>query len=228
MANDGDADPGIVGERLRDHGYAFTECRREHPGAWPALDGHDLVLLLGSEWSVDWPHVAAEVGAELALVRTAHQRGVPLLGICFGHQAMCAALGGTVGRAREPEIGWHHVATDRPEVVAEGPWMQWHADVATAPAGAEEIARNDVGLQAWRLGRSLATQFHPEATESIVVRWASGSGVAELAAAGLDADELLAATRANVPIAGEHAAALVDHFVEVCAGGRLGPSHVNR
>jgi hypothetical protein len=54
VANTVDADPGFVGERFRHHGYAFDECLRETPSEWSDLAGHDLVVLLGSEWSVYW------------------------------------------------------------------------------------------------------------------------------------------------------------------------------
>lgn len=214
IANAGDADAGFVGDRFRHHGFAFTECHRERLGEWPALDGHDLVLLLGSEWSVYWPHVADEVAAETALIREVHRRGIPQFGICFGNQSMAAALGGTVERAREPEVGWYDVVTDRPDIVAEGPWLQWHYDVVTVPPGADELARSPVGPQAWRLGRSFATQFHPEATESMLSRWTTGGGADELARLGSTPEQLMAETRANTAVSREHADHLVDWFVE--------------
>ena len=158
IANQNDADAGYVGDRFRFHGYSFTECFREHPDEWPDLDGHDLVLLLGSEWSVYWPEIAHKVAAEASLIRAAHERGVPQFGICFGNQSMAHALGGTVERAREPEIGWYDVVSDVPDVIAEGPWLQWHYDVVTVPPAATELARSSVGPQAWQLGRQL---LHP-------------------------------------------------------------------
>ncbi|CAB4578646.1 unannotated protein [freshwater metagenome] len=214
IGNQNDLDPGFVGERFRMHGFAFSECFREHPGEWPSLEGHDLVLLLGSEWSVYWPEVADNVAAEAALIRDAHARGVPLFGICFGNQSMAHALGGTVERAREPEIGWYDVVSDVPEVVAEGPWLQWHYDVVTVPPGATELARSSVGPQAWQLGRSFCTQFHPEADESILLRWTAGVGVDELDRIGISADALMVETRANTPTSREHAERLVDWFLE--------------
>jgi GMP synthase-like glutamine amidotransferase len=214
IANAVDADAGFVGDRFRHHGFAFTECHRERPAEWPSLDGHDLVLLLGSEWSVYWPHVADEVAAETALVRETHRRGIPQFGICFGNQSMASALGGTVERAREPEIGWYDVVSDRPDVVAEGPWLQWHYDVVTVPPGADEIARSAVGPQAWQLGRSFATQFHPEATESMLARWTTGGGADELVRIGSTPEQLMAETRANTVASREHAECLVDWFLD--------------
>ena len=221
IANAADADAGFVGARLRHHGFAFTECHRERPGEWPELAGHDLVLLLGSEWSVYWPHVANNVAAEAELIRAAQRAGVPQFGICFGNQAMAHALGGTVERARTPEIGWYDVVTDEPGIVAPGPWLQWHSDVVTLPPGAEEMARSDVGPQAWRLGRSFCTQFHPEATESMLARWTSDGGD-ELASVGATSERLMEETRRNVEVSREQSDQLVDWFLERVAGIELG------
>jgi len=216
IGNQNDLDAGVIGERFRHHGYAFTECFRERPGDWPSLDGHDLVLLLGSEWSVYWPEVADSVAAESALIRTAHDRGVPQFGICFGNQSMAHALGGTVERARTPEIGWYDVVSDVPDVIAEGPWLQWHYDVVTVPPHATELARSAVGPQVWQLGRSFCTQFHPEVDESILLRWTQGPGAAELERLGSSSEQVMAETRANAPVSREHAERLVDWFLASC------------
>ena len=212
----GDADAGFVGQRFRRHGYAFSECARERPQEWPHLAGHDLVLLLGSEWSVYWPHVEASVAAEADLLRAASGRGVPIFAICFGSQVMAHALGGSAQRAATAEIGWYDVATDLPDVIAPGPWLQWHSDVVTLPPGATELARSTVGPQAWRVGRTLCTQFHPEANESMLARWTAGAA-AELTAIGTTAEELMDATRANVRDSRRHADRLVDWFLEEVA-----------
>ncbi|MFM2070236.1 MAG: hypothetical protein RLZZ623_499 [Actinomycetota bacterium] len=217
IANSVDADAGFVGDRFRHHGFAFTECHRERPDEWPTLDEVDLVLLLGSEWSVYWPEVAASVAAEVAVINEAQRRGVPQFGICFGNQSMAYALGGTVERAREPEVGWCDVVSDVPEIIAEGPWMQWHYDVVTVPSHAEELARSTVGPQAWRLARSFCTQFHPEANETMLARWTTGAGSDELIRLGLNAEEMMADTRANVVQSRENSDHLVDWFLSTIA-----------
>jgi GMP synthase-like glutamine amidotransferase len=219
IANAADTDSGFVGERFRYHGYSFTECQRENLGDWPNLEGYELVLTLGSEWSVYWPHVADSVAAEAASIRTVHGGGVPIFGICYGSQIMAHALGGTVERAREPEIGWYHVATDAPGAIAEGPWMQWHYDVVTLPGGAKEMARSTVGPQAWRMGRSFCTQFHPEANETMIRRWAnSDGGSAELLKYGVKSDQLIDESRRNVADSQPAAEHLVDWFVDRIVG----------
>jgi anthranilate synthase component 2 len=46
------------------------------------------------------PGTPADAGISIPLVRAAAQRGVPLLGVCLGHQAIGEAFGGRVVRAR--------------------------------------------------------------------------------------------------------------------------------
>ncbi len=218
VANSDDCDAGFSGERFRHHGYSFVECHRERPAGWLSLDAVDLVVLLGSEWSVYWTHLTDTVAAELALIREAQQREVPIYGICYGAQTIAAALGGTVERAREPEIGWYdNIESDLPEFIAPGPWMQWHSDSVTAPPGADELARSPLCVQAYRLGRTFATQFHPEVTEAMVTRWAT-DGAETLKARGSSADELRAETSRNVIESRPNAERMVDWFVERVVG----------
>ncbi|CAB4363001.1 unannotated protein [freshwater metagenome] len=214
IANANDADAGFVGERFRSHGYAFDECQREHPGEWSSLDDRDLVLLLGSDWSVYWPNVAANVAAEVAVIREAARLGVPVFGICFGTQVLAHALGGSVSKASTAEIGWMQIVSDLPHVIADGPWMQWHYDVVTVPPGATELACSAAGTQAWQMGRVFSTQFHPEATETMLRRWCSGDGADELIRVGLSIEELLAVSRSNVDLSRANSDRIVDWFLE--------------
>lgn len=214
IANAADADAGFVGERFRHHGFAFSECFREYPDEWPHLDGHDLVLMLGSDWSVYWSQVADSVAREAALIRAAQLRGVAQFGICFGSQTMAHALGGGVEKATTPEIGWYDIDSDVPDAIASGPWLQWHYDAVMAPPDAQVLARTAVGTQAWQLGRSFSTQFHPEATETMLARWTSGAGRAELEAFGSSVERLMEETRGHVTASREHADRLVDWYLD--------------
>lgn len=217
IANANDADAGFIGDRFREHGYSFDECHREHVDDWPQLDGHELVLLLGSEWSVYWPQVADQVQAEVALLQAAARRGVPVFGICFGSQVMAHAFGGEVFKAEITEIGWQDVETDIPDVIAPGPWMEWHYDVVRTPAHATELARTASGPQAWQLGRMFCTQFHPEVHEGIIRRWAVGFGEDELHRIGSSPAELIARTQEMVVHSRPNAERLVDWFCESIA-----------
>jgi GMP synthase-like glutamine amidotransferase len=205
-------DSGFVGLRLRQRGYAFVECVREDPEGWPGLDGIELVLTLGSEWNVYGAETAACVEAESTLVRQIVARDIPLLAICFGAQVLSHALGATVARNATPEIGWFDFPVAAP--VATGPWMEWHDDMFTEPEGFDVLARTDAGPQLIRGGRCLATQFHPEVTETMIASWLAAGGADQHRRYGGDPAQLMAATRANVERSRPNAAALVDWFLD--------------
>jgi len=224
IANSEDCAAGFSGERFRHHGYAFVECHRESPFDWPSLEGIDLVMVLGSEWSVYWNQVADKVAAELVLLKSAHARQIPIYGICYGAQSIAAALGGTVEPASEPEIGWYdNIASEIPPwngmpVIPEGPWMQWHSDAVVAvPPGAAELARSPIAIQAYRLGRTFATQFHPEVDEAMITRWAT-DGAGTLRGRGSSPEELRAETSRNVLESKPNAERIVDWYLEHVAG----------
>jgi GMP synthase-like glutamine amidotransferase len=217
IANDDDADLGVIGRLASEAGYRFEVLSREEPEGWPGLDGVDLVLSLGSEWSVYWDHVGASVAAEAALLAAAHEAAVPVLGICFGAQIVAHALGATVRRAPFAEIGWYEIDSSYPDVVAPGPWFEWHVDTFTVPAGATDLARSAVGPQAFRIGRTMAVQFHPEIEESILKRWVSGDTSA-LEAEGVVVDDLVATTRLHVDANAVRAAVLFSSFCRDVVG----------
>ena len=174
------------------------------------------MLTLGSEWNVYRQETAASVSAEADLVRQVVAAEVPLFAICFGAQVLAHACGGQVTPTPTPEIGWFDVDLDGTRGtsgVAAGPWVQWHYDVFTLPDGFEELARTTVGPQLIRSGRTLGTQFHPEATETMLRRWLGMGGAEQVRQHGGDPAELLALTRTNVERSQPNAAALVDWFL---------------
>ena len=112
---------GPVGEAFTDHGFdvqEFMVVPEEHfhePAvtvAFPDPLAFDAIVPMGAAWSVyDHDRIGTWIGDELDFLRRAHGAGVPVLGICFGGQALAAALGGMVVRAEVPEIGWTTVET---------------------------------------------------------------------------------------------------------------------
>ncbi len=213
LANRDDQDPGYVGDRLRELGYELETALREQPGAWPDPREHDLVLSLGSAWSVYWPEVAAAVHREQEVLERAAAAGMPVLGICFGSYTLAAALGGSVMPAPSVEVGWTSVCSADAELVPSGPWFQWHGDSWTPPPGARVLAHNDVCPQAFCCGSALGLQFHPEVTPSMVEQWAAADGETP-ARAGVDVAAVLDQTRAGIGEARARANALVDAFLE--------------
>jgi GMP synthase-like glutamine amidotransferase len=170
---------------------------------WPDPREADAVVALGSDRSV---HASPDawIAAQVEFLRAAHDAGVGVLGICFGAQALAAALGGTVRAAPQTEIGWIDVEGDDGY---GGRWFTWHEDVFDLPPGATELARAGSALQAFAMGASVGLQFHPEVTPAIVEGWLDGSP-----GAVADPDAMRAETAQTVATARERAFALMDRI----------------
>ncbi len=219
--------PGPVGAAFAARGFEVTEFNvvpEEHfaaPGIvveFPDPRDFDVLVPMGAPWAVyDDETIGAWIGAELEMLRTAHDTGVPVLGICFGGQALAAALGGSVFAAGDEEIGWYAVDTDEPDLVPAGPWFQWHSDRFDPPPGARVLARTALCPQAYVIGRSMGLQFHPELTGDQLAAWLDYGGRAYLEGVGADADALLAETRAVEAAAAGRTRDLVDAFLDQVA-----------
>ncbi len=140
-------------------------------GAMPSIEGRAFVACLGSKHSPLDREVPV-VAATIALIASAVEQDVPVLGLCYGGQVLADVLGGKIQAAPEAELGWHTIETDDPRRVPAGPWLEWHYVSFTLPPGSDELARSAVGLQAFASGLHLGTQFHPESTIEIVKQWA--------------------------------------------------------
>ena len=192
----GNGPAGLVADRLEHHGYElhpwFVSTAGNGNRIVPDATDFELIVPLGSAHSVyDVEQVGSWIDGELDVLRTAHDNGIPVFGICFGAQALCAALGGVVERSPEYEAGWVEVDTDDDSIVPSGPWFTWHGDRCILPDGASELARNEVAVQAFRHGNSAAVQFHPEVTRDIVQDWIAELDAAWFARKGIDTDAML-------------------------------------
>src|SRR6202008_4664564 len=139
---------GFIGDALQARGAELSVHLFPDDGPLPAPGGADHLVVLGGASSVNDPD--PWIAAELAWLRVADQAGVPVLGICFGAQALCAASGGRVERMPDKEVGWFTVTSADEDAVPAGPWLEFHEDRCLLPAGATVLARNDAAVQAFR------------------------------------------------------------------------------
>jgi para-aminobenzoate synthetase component 2 len=118
------------------------------------------------------PCTPAEAGCSLDLVRAARGR-VPLLGVCLGHQAVAAAVGGRVVRATSPVHGRtsevHHDGVNLfsgiPSPMTACRYHSLVVDAGSLPPGIAAIARDRDGTVmaiADNAHAVFGVQFHPE------------------------------------------------------------------
>jgi GMP synthase-like glutamine amidotransferase len=207
---------GLVAAAFEAHGAEFSVHMFPQDGPLPAVDGTDHVIVLGAISSVyddgparDW------IAAELDWLRRVDQAGVPVLGICFGAQALAAALGGGVEAAARKEVGWTVIDSADPGLIPPGPWLEFHGDRCILPPQASLLASNGVGPQAFRLGPHLAVQFHPEVDGAQLKLWLDAGGREEAIRAGHDPDKLLAETIAQEPASRDRADRLVAAAIRI-------------
>src|SRR5439155_18207725 len=184
--------PGLVTDWLEEQSARVEVLRIDEQEAEVNPRDYGLIVSLGSEFAAFDDHIPF-VGREAKLFHDAVGSDVPILGLCFGGQLLARVLGGRVFRSDQAEIGWLPVRTLDPELIAEGPWFQWHFDTFTAPPGAKVVAESEVGPQAFVAGRSLGLQFHPEVTPEIMAEWVRAYPH-ELSAEGVDPAGLLEET----------------------------------
>jgi GMP synthase-like glutamine amidotransferase len=205
-----DAPAGRLADWARRRRIALETVRVDQDAAYPDPRDPDFVVALGSGSTAtgdgpDW------VQGEIEWLRAADAAATPVLGICFGAQALAAALGGCVRRLAKPELGWVTIDTVDADRVPAGPWLSWHEDHFTLPPLAYELASNAFGVQAFCHCRHLAVQFHPEVTPRIVTDWTVNDH-GDLARAGTTLEALEAGTRRHAAAAAEAADRLFDGF----------------
>ena len=198
---------GFIAEAFEARGAELDVHLFPDDGPLPGFDGADHIVVLGAISSVNDPD--PWIAAELDWIRAADQAGLPVFGICFGAQALCAALGGRVEAMERKEIGWALVDSPDHDVIPAGPWLEFHNDRCLLPPAATVLARNDVAVQAFGIGPHLAVQFHPEVDGPQLKGWLDAGGDREAERLGVDPGQLLADTIREEPASRERADRLV-------------------
>lgn len=137
MESDGDYDR-MFRALLDGRGFAFEThavVDMEFPAGAGVADGW---LITGSRHGVyeDHPWIAPLE----RLIRDIAARGLPLIGVCFGHQIIAQALG---GRVEKFSGGWAVGRTGYETANGRLTLNAWHRDqIVTLPEGAEVLAGN--------------------------------------------------------------------------------------
>lgn len=157
----------MFADLLDGHGFTFKTwdvVDMDFPDDGSSADGW---IITGSKHGVYEDH--AFIPPLESLIRDIHDRGSPMVGICFGHQIIAQALGGTVQKF---DGGWA-VGHQTYDFANRGTTHlnAWHQDqVLQAPKGAKVLASNDFCANAALLygDRALTIQAHPEFGGTVV------------------------------------------------------------
>jgi GMP synthase-like glutamine amidotransferase len=179
-------EPGNFATWAQATGRPYEVVRVDRGERLPAsAAGFAGICSLGGNMSVndDLPWIREE----LALIRDADARRVPVIGHCLGGQLIARALGAPVRRAEHMELGWSRVDVvdpalarewlgHRPGDVGELEFFQWHGDAFDLPAGARRMLAGPLcANQAFVVQRDgfahLGMQFHSEMTPELVRQW---------------------------------------------------------
>jgi GMP synthase-like glutamine amidotransferase len=208
LQNEAVAPAALFEDWLRSRGIAARTVRVWEQGVPGDASEFAWVAALGTFHSVT-QREPAWIGAEVDFLRRAVDADVPVLGLCFGAQALSVALGGEISPAAPLSLGWFEIETEAPDLVAAGPWLHFNNECFSVPAGATAIARSPCGPGAFAVGPHLGVQFHPEITPPIVDEWIR-SDAARLAELGIDPDTIRAQTNRHKDAAAERAFGLFD------------------
>ena len=135
-------------------------------------------------------------------IRNTLPTGLPILGICYGHQLIAHALGGNVGKnPNGPELGSVHIKL-LPEAMRDPLFKGAHRSlylqsahfetVTELPVGARVLAQNESGeVEALKYASACwGIQFHPEFDNEDMRLFLTDPDV-DLEAFGVDIDRLV-------------------------------------
>jgi GMP synthase (glutamine-hydrolysing) len=202
-------DAGTLEAVLQERGVGLRYLEAGVDDLSPAADA-DLLLVLGGPIGIYEVERYPFLKQELATIEAAVKKGVPVIGICLGCQALAAVLAARVYPNREKELGWDEMTLTpdgkaSPLGAIEGvPVLNWHGDTFDLPLGATRLASTKITPnQAFTYGpKVLALQFHVELPERDLERWLIGHTL-ELATSKIDLGKMRADTARFAPAANE-------------------------
>lgn len=199
--------PDLFVRLLAGHGFDFATypvLRGDFPAHVTDCDGW---LITGSRHGAYEDHPWIPPLEDF--IRAAYAAGVPMVGVCFGHQIIAQAMG---GRVEKYSKGWSAGATVYDFGGEKVKLNAWHQDqVVVKPDTATRIASNDFCENAALLydDRIFTVQAHPEFDQKFM------EGLIEKRGKGLVPEAVLsaAAQRLAEPLdRGNMAARIADFF----------------
>lgn len=225
MGHDPNETFGVAPATLAASGIEWIGHRAGDGPELPAPAEVSGVILYGGAMNVDMTDRYPFLANELALVRSAIERGIPYLGICLGAQMLARALDHPVYPAGNREFGFNALhptpdaAADRLLSVFEDDdqVFHWHEDTFDLPEGATLLATGDhVPVQAFRYGDTAwGLQFHFEVDRAEIELWLEAAGEDGVRAWGKTTQQVLDETDRFIDAHEERARELFRRFWDV-------------
>ena len=178
---------GTLDPLLKESGFRirYVNFSRD-PEQRPTLDKYAALIVLGGPMNAHQIDTYPNLITEVDVIREAVEQDMSVLGICLGAQLLAKALGGTVARNPDREIGWYDVhltdaGSDDPVLstfARQQRVFQWHEDGIGLPSGCVHLASSPAStVQAFRHGEhAYGFQFHLEVDASLIERWLTVPG----------------------------------------------------
>lgn len=171
---------GYIRQWIDGAGYEITATRFFNDEPLPEIHSFDWLIVMGGPMSVHDEDRYPWLRPEKAFIQEAIDKDKTVLGICLGAQLMAEAIGSSVVKAVQREIGWFPVrknaANDSDGIFETMPDSQtvfhWHGETFDIPDGAVCLAssqscRNQAFVYEKRV---LGLQFHLEMTSDGVAQ----------------------------------------------------------
>ena len=132
------------------------------------IKGAKGIILSGSPWRIsqDSPGINLEI----------YKLGIPILGICYGHQLIARDLEGKIGEAEKKEFGKTLLEVKDDKGILSGlrqeeiVWMSHNDEVKKAPGGFKITASTQnclIAVMEDQKRKIFSFQFHPEVTHTL-------------------------------------------------------------
>jgi GMP synthase-like glutamine amidotransferase len=170
--------PAAAAEIALELGHQCETVRIDREDPIPESVEADVLMLFGGaiSFTTSAPH-PPWVQQEQALIREYVNQDRRVLGICLGSQMIATALGASVRRNEQPEVGFHPIrqTEQASEMISdvfprEFTAFHWHQDTFGIPDGAVRVFESDACTnQGFSIDdRVFGFQFHLEADEKTV------------------------------------------------------------
>ena len=153
----------------------------------PKLDGYDWLMVMGGSQHAWEEDINSWLAPEKDYIKEALSTGKVVIGICFGAQLLAEALGGSLFKNGQPEVGWYDVKLNeegRRSFLFDGlpetfTTFHWHSDHFSLPPDCVCLAdspptANQVFVKPGK--PYVGIQFHPEYTRRMVLEFAEAFG----------------------------------------------------